>query len=513
MGIAAADPSREAGVPSEAAGVHAAPGGGIAGVGKSEASLVGWLYRPVPVAPLVYFRLAFGVVLIWEVCRYVSFGWVDELFLAAKLHFTYFGFEWVRPWPGKWLHDHFYLLMALAGMIAAGALYRVASVLFFLGFTYVFLLEQANYLNHLYLVCLLAFLLVFLPAHRAASVDASGGSGTFATHVPGWTIALLRFQVGVPYFFGGVAKLNGDWLRGEPIREWMRGEHYLLVGGWPGTEGGVWVLSYGGLLFDLFIVPALLWRRTRPLAMVAAVAFHLFNAIAFSIGIFPWLMIATLPLFFSSCWWERVNERWVVRPAGRGRRDAPDTGAAGWTPRRRLVAGLLACYAAAQVLVPMRHLVYPGTVHWTEQGHRFAWHMMLRDKSGTARFVVSHPALPTAVEVDPAEWLTPRQLRKMPGHPDMVLQFARHLAAEYERSGYPGAEVRADVHVSLNGRPAQPLVDPGVDLAKVERSLAPAAWLVPLYEPLPVRRLPWKPAGRTGPATKPARRGEDAGPE
>jgi hypothetical protein len=392
------------------------------------------------------------------------------------------------------------VILALGGMIAAGALYRVASALFFLAFTYVFLLEEANYLNHLYLVCLLGFLLPFLPAHRAASVDSSAGSDTFATHVPAWTLWLLRFQIGVPYFFGGVAKLNSDWLRGEPVRTWMQDNHYPLVGGWPGTEPGVWLMAYGGLLLDLLIVPALLWRRTRPVAVLAAVAFHLCNAAVFSIGIFPWLMIATLPLFFSIGWWERINRQWIVRPSKRGSHLSPDAGAATWTPRRRLVVALVSAWVAVQVLLPMRHLLYPGTVHWTEEGHRFAWHMMLRSKRGTAKFVVSHPSLPEPVEVDPAQTLTPRQQRKMPGHPDMVLQFAHYLAEEYARQGYPGAEVRADVRVALNGRGAQPLIDPTVDLAKVERSLLPAAWIVPLREPLPVRRLPWKPPSRANPA-------------
>jgi hypothetical protein len=68
---------------------------------------------------------------------------------------------------------HFIVMGLLAAAIAAGMLYRVATVLFFLAFTYVFLLDQVCYLNHFYLVCLYSFLMIFVPAHRAFSVDAS----------------------------------------------------------------------------------------------------------------------------------------------------------------------------------------------------------------------------------------------------------------------------------------------------------------------------------------------------
>jgi vitamin K-dependent gamma-carboxylase len=39
--------------------------------------------------------------------------------------------------------------------------------------------------------------------------------------------------------------------------------------------------------------------------------------------------------------------------------------------------------------------------------------------------------------------------------------------------------VRADVAVSLNGRPAQRLIDPAIDLAAERFSLAPFRWILP----------------------------------
>src|SRR5688572_25723229 len=59
--------------------------------------------------------------------------------------FTYYGFGWVKPWAGDGMYWHFALLRVLAVCITLGLAYRIVMPLFFLGFTYVFLLEQARY--------------------------------------------------------------------------------------------------------------------------------------------------------------------------------------------------------------------------------------------------------------------------------------------------------------------------------------------------------------------------------
>jgi len=251
------------------------------------------LFVPVDAASLAVFRIAFGALMLWEVWKYFANGWIARYYVDPTFHFTYFGFEWVRPWPGSWMYVHFAILGVLAGCIALGTLYRLATMLFFLAFSYTFLLEQARYLNHLYLVCLISFLMIFVPAHRALSIDARFAPHIESAVVPAWVVWVLRFQIAVLYVYGGIAKLNGDWLLGEPVRTWLaQRSDQSVLGSWLTQEWLVYALCYGGLLFDLLIVPLLLWRRTRTVALVAALAFHLMNAYLFTIGIFPWLMIA-----------------------------------------------------------------------------------------------------------------------------------------------------------------------------------------------------------------------------
>ncbi|MDA2923355.1 HTTM domain-containing protein, partial [Acidobacteria bacterium AH-259-L09] len=176
---------------------------------------------PVDIASLVYFRIAFGAIMLWEVWRYFSHNWISPVWMAPTFRFTYWGFDWIKPWPGDGLYLHFYALGLLSLLIILGLFYRFSTTLFFLGFTYCFLLEKTRYLNHFYLVCLISFLLIFVPAHRAFSLDALRRPSRRSDTAPAWALWLLRAQIGIVYFYGGVAKLNSDWLAGEPLRHWL----------------------------------------------------------------------------------------------------------------------------------------------------------------------------------------------------------------------------------------------------------------------------------------------------
>lgn len=440
------------------------------------------LFTPVDVAFLVCFRIAFGAIMHWEVWRYLRYGWVERYYITPEFHFAYYGFDWVKPWPGDGMYWHFYALGFLGLCVLFGFWYRLSATLFFLGFTYVFLLDKTQYLNHFYLVSLISFLMIFLPAHRAFSIDALWGARSEVA--PGWTLWLLRAQIGIPYFYGGVAKINGDWLRGEPMRTWMASRtDFPLMGSWFTDERIVYLFTYGGLLIDLLVVPLLLWPRTRLFAFAVAVAFHVLNWQLFSIGIFPWLMIAATLVFFPPDWPRRVLGLRPLSESSAQYVEAP--GAAGLRTGQKATIALLGGYLALQLLIPFRHLLYPGDVSWTEEGHRFSWHMMLRDKDADVRFFATDPVSKRTWGVDPREYLTRRQLGKMGTRPDMILQFSHYLAGELRKEGYEQIEIRARVIASLNGRQPQPLIDSSVDLAAQPRTLLPAAWIVPLRAPLP----------------------------
>lgn len=433
------------------------------------------LFQPTDIASVALFRILFGAAMVEEAVRYYMMGWIGEYFINPEFHFTYYGFDWAKPWPGNGMYVHFAVMGLSALGVMLGAWYRICAVVLFITFTHVFLIDQAYYLNHFYLICLLAFLMIFIPAHRALSVDAWRRPALRSNDLPAWCLWLLLAQLSIVYFYAGIAKLNGDWLHGEPMRTWL-GErtHIPVLGQFFTEEWCILLFNYGGLAFDLFIVPLLLWKRTRVFAFMWAIAFHLLNFILFNIGIFPWLMIAATLLYFRPDW-PRVVFRW--------RRDVTisDWRAPRWP---RWIVAAVSAYVVFQLLIPLRHFLYRGSVHWTEEGHRFAWHMKLRDKQGTARFYVRDPVRGNTWQVHPRLYLTQRQTTKMAVRPDMVLQMAHHIARDQARRRNIShrLEVRAHVMASLHGRPSQLLVDPTVDLAAQKRSLLPARWILPLKD-------------------------------
>lgn len=417
--------------------------------------------------------------MLWEIIAYFRYGWIQEYWIDPPFHFTYPGFDWVRPWPGNGMYLHMAVLGVLAACIAVGACYRVGATLFFLGFAYTFLLERARYLNHFYFVCLVSLLMIFVPAHRAFSLDARWRPKVRSTMVPRWSLWLLRFQLGVVYFYSGMAKLNSDWWQGEPLRSWLAPLHTAPVVGPLFTAPATFTfIAWAGMCFDLLIVPLLLWHRTRLFAFLAAFCFHVTNSWFFTIGIFPWFSIAMTTLFFEPDWPGRVIAQ-IRNQWGKREELTPSSATRTWVPTAhpRLTLTLLGAYAAFQILFPLRHWLYPGDVAWTEEGHEFSWRMKLRGKVGQTTFVVRNPATQELWFETADGWLTPWQMKKMNTRPDLLRQFARHLAVVTEREIGAPVKVRVESSVRLNGHTPGPLVLPEADLSDTPYELGPSRWI------------------------------------
>ena len=261
------------------------------------------LFRPVDIAGLVVFRVLFGALMAWDSARYVTFGWVDSSYVDPPILFKYVGFLWVGVLPRPLMYAVFGVMVAASVCIALGLYYRLSCLLFFLGHTYIFLVASSHYLNHAYLISMFTMLMVFVPAHRALSFDARRNPKLHSRMIPAWPLWLLLGTITIVFFYGGVAKLNADWFAGEPVRHWLvHRAQTSAVAGFLRKETTVMFICYSGALFDLVAGPALLWRRTRILALVASLTFHLTNFYLFNIGVFPWYMLACTTLFFDPSW-------------------------------------------------------------------------------------------------------------------------------------------------------------------------------------------------------------------
>lgn len=428
-------------------------------------------------AALVAFRIAFGGLVAISAIRFLAYGWIEPLFVRPQFRFSYWGFGWIPEVSPAGIHALFIALGLLGVLVAVGLFYRFATVALFAVFTWIQLLDVANYLNHYYLVSLLALLLAVMPLNASFSLDGWRKPSLKRDGFPAWCTALLRFQVATVYVFAGLAKLNSDWLlHAQPLSIWLTARSELPgLGALLDERRIAFAAAWGGFLFDSTVPLFLLWKRTRALAFVVVLGFHFATWVLFPIGMFPAIMVTSALVFFDPSWPRRLLRLRPVEPAA-ARRAMP-----------RWALALALSWCAVQVGLPLRAHLYGGNVSWHEQGMRFSWRVMTREKNGSVMFIVRSPKTGREWHVPPRRYLTRLQESEMSVQPDLILQLAHHLGDEWRRKGEGDVEVRVEALVSLNGRPAAALIDPTADLMRERDGLGPKAWILPTPESTPVR--------------------------
>lgn len=440
---------------------------------RGAARLRAWALAPADPLVLGVFRIGFGLVMAGSLLRFLLLGWAGPLYAEPTMHFTYPGFGWVRPLPLGVLTG--LLAAALGGALgfAVGRGWRAWGAVFVAAFTYVELIDAATYLNHYYFVTVVGGLALALPMGAAlVPVRAPRAS------VPRWTVVALRVQIGAVYVFAGLAKLHADWLvDAMPLRIWLPARGGLpVVGPLLDLEWMPWAFAWAGALFDLLVPFALSVRRWRPWAYAAALAFHAMTYALFTIGVFPFVMMVAALVFFEADEWRALGRRlsrW--RPSWAGPISAKPRSP---VQTSRWAAAAVAAFLTVQLLLPLRHWLYPGDRLWTEEGFRFAWHVMVAEKTGTAAFHVRQPETGREWTVLPSDDLSPLQEKQMAFQPDLLWQYAQHVERRFREAGHGDVEVRADAFVSVNGRPSRRIVDPDADLTRVPRSFGPKRWIL-----------------------------------
>jgi hypothetical protein len=228
--------------------------------------------------------------------------------------------------------------------------------------------------------------------------------------------------------------------------------------------------SWAGFLYDSLIWIFLLVPRTRLAAYGLVIVFHGLTHLMFPIGMFPFLMTLGTLVFFAPSWPRRFVPFLTPKTVSCGE------GAWGWSPAATV---FVAVFVPFQALFPLRGLMlYRGDANWTEEGTRWSWRVMAREKNGQVDFRVRESATGREWLVPAGQYLARHQELELAGQPDLILQLAHRLRDEFGAQGRP-VEVRAEAMASLNGRPPAPLIDPTVDLARVRESWAPKSWILP----------------------------------
>ena len=436
------------------------------------------LFKRVSIAPLVVFRIVFGSLLLYSTIRTISKGWVDELYIDPSFYFSFF--SWLKPLEGNGMYVVFGLLVVSSLGIVIGFLYRLNAILFFLLFAYCELLDKTFYLNHYYLVSLLSFLLIVVPAHGRFSVDALLFSGVKRDNCAQWQVLIFKIQLSVVYFFAGLAKVNEDWLiHAQPLATWLPSRYGLpIIGQWMHLKEVAMLFSWMGCLYDLFIWVFLLVKRTRLLAYVAVVVFHVLTGILFpSIGMFPYIMMVSTIVFFSSEWHSKVLRILSFNQIS-------DSNVLRSFDRAKVNYGAFTFFLAylfVQLYLPLRHFNYEGNLFWHEQGYRFSWRVMLMEKNGYTAMVVKDPVKQVQKEVHFDQYLTPFQIQQMKTQPDMLQQFANYIGDQFlDDKGYE-PEIFVVSRLSLNGRRSQPFTNDTMNIYN-QQDLIEKGWIVPFVE-------------------------------
>jgi len=366
--------------------------------------ITNFLNKQVSGAPLVLFRVAFGVMMALSILRFWAMGWVEQIYIKPSFFFTYYGFEWVKPLSENGMYAVFALMLLSAVFIALGFAYRISSVLFFLLFTYVELIDKTTYLNHYYFISIIALLLCFLPAHRMFSLDVKLGLTKAATSLPRWMVLSIQLQMALVYFFAGIAKINHDWLvEALPLRIWLPAKNDTpFIGALLNETWVAYLFSWCGMLFDTLIPFFLFWRRTSYWAYALVVIFHVLTAILFpGIGMFPFVMIVCATVFLPSEFHEFLlgtkNEERRTEAASLATRSS------------QLATTFFILHFSIQLLLPFRYVFYPEKSFWHEEGYRFSWRVMLMEKAGMATFHVKDSVTKQLTEIRNADYLTPQQ--------------------------------------------------------------------------------------------------------
>ena len=418
----------------------------------------------------------------YSIIRFWLKGWIQTMYIDPSFHFTFYGFEWVTP-----LGNYTYLLFFICGLsaffVAIGYRYYMSIIIFFLSFTYIELMDKTTYLNHYYFVSILSFLMIFLPSNSSYSVDSYLQKKSFK-YTPKWCVDSIKLLLFIVYFYSGLAKINKDWLfEAQPLKIWLTTGSYdfpLIGSNLMQQEWFHYFMSWGGMFYDLLIPFLLISTRTRVFGFLLVIFFHLFTVLLFPIGMFPYIMIMSSIIFFSSKTHKKILD-FILKPFIDKIKSIREMKIIN-IQKERISLIVVSVFFIIQFLFPFRYSLYPGELFWNEQGYRFSWRVMLMEKKGYTTFKVVNKENDNSFYIMNNSFLTEFQERQMSFQPDFIIEYAHFLGTYYKNLGLNDIEIYADSYVALNGRISKRFIDPKIDLLKQKRGFKNKDWIIPLDE-------------------------------
>ncbi|XP_060801297.1 vitamin K-dependent gamma-carboxylase isoform X1 [Amyelois transitella] len=515
-----------------------------------------YLHSPKDPSSLAVTRILFGLAMLFDIPDErggadLERRWGDPL----TCHFPLFPFLRALPMPYMAIVYACLWLGALGIML--GYKYRVSATTFAVCYWYLLLIEKSYWNNHSYLFGLVGLLLACTEANCYWSVDAYLDPSIRKPTVPYWNYFVLKFQFFILYFMAGLKKGTAEWLTGYSVQNlsehWVFAPFKLFL---TTAQTDYLIVHWFIFIFDLTVAVWMMCAKSRHVAMVFCALFHLMNSRLFRIGMFPWVCLATMPLFYPFDWpklsltfckkyltktIQEIRKLFGLAPTEHEchcqlnnsdnedeqqkpivemiqdlkgedsttelkdnsdeevntntKKEIVDNAVATIIEtnceRRKLTTVIIALYVFSQLFLPYSHFITKGFNNWTDGLYGYSWDMMVHtwDTHSIIVKVVDNERK-SEFFVDPTSYtLNDRWTR----HGDMVYQYAKCLKENlmeesYRRNRYrpmisDNISIFVDVWCSMNGRLAQRMFDPKVDLLKANwHPFARIPYLMPLLD-------------------------------
>ena len=412
------------------------------------------LFKRIDNAPLIIFRIFFGLLLAAESFGAIATGWVRRVFVDAQFTFSHIGMEWLQPLPGNGMYFYF-VVMGISGLLVMlGYRYRLSLLTFTILWAGVYFMQKSSYNNHYYLLLLISIIMLFLPANQYASLDAKRNPSIKSLSMPQWCSWVMIAQIAILYFFATIAKFYPGWLDGSFTRLLFVNNPFEVIKQIVEHPSFHLFIAYSGILFDLLIVPLLLIRKTRSMAFFAAIFFHLFNAIFLHIGIFPFFALSFTVFFYPPDFMRKIFFK---------RKPILEETEINYETKPTLLWFFIP-YFIIQLALPIRHWFIPHDVLWTEEGHRLSWRMMLRSRQAITHFRIIDKETDDLILYDYRKNLSDKQQNFVAANPDGIWQMAQIIKKEFADKNQD-VSIFVDSQVSINGGMYQQFIDPNVDFA------------------------------------------------
>ncbi|OWF46370.1 vitamin K-dependent gamma-carboxylase-like [Mizuhopecten yessoensis] len=485
-------------------------------------SIVRLLCRPTDPAALGILRFLYGLLLMIDTLEERGMGHQAYRRWAPDKCFSPL-FDFLTPLSVAWMYLlYFVMLLATVG-IMFGFLYRWCLFIFTAIYWYMILLDSSVWNNHSYLFGLLAFLLLVTDGNRYWSVDSLIWPKLRNQEVPLWNYTVMRFQVFILYFCAGIKKIDPEWLYGWSQR--LASGHWVFDIFRPfltNSHIDLFIIHWIGFLLDLTLGFLLFFDKTRVFGLIVGLSFHAMNSQIYSIGMFPFIGMATLTVFCYPDWPRKIINKiatWrsptsflssphclYTKDAAKsesesernydGKKNRKQTTPTyrhdDTTKNRPTQAGpyhiisvfFVFIYIAEQLFLPFSFGVFKGLDNGVGGLYGYSWNMMIYYPDPYIKIYIRD--LETGEETDVSKLVTNKsESSRWAYNPSMLLQFTKCLARKVDDDGSLAGTfaITYDIWVKVNSRVRRRLYDPNKDMLTAEWNLfSKTDWVFP---PLP----------------------------